>query len=73
MPWRWATCVEATGQINGDRSKVPREGADDLTPRAEEFDTQKACINVDHIDENSGAACGERRLARYLASNLQRN
>ena len=29
-----------------------REGAGDLTLRTGEFDTLKACINVDHIDEN---------------------
>ena len=34
-----------------DRSDVLREGADDLTLRLEEVDTQTACINVDHIDE----------------------
>ena len=39
------------GQMNGDRPEVPRKGADDLTPRVEEVDTQKACINVEHIDE----------------------
>ena len=31
--------------------RVLREGADDLT-RAEEVDTQRACVNVDHIDEH---------------------
>ena len=35
-------------KVNGDCSEVLREGADDLTLRAEEFDTLKACINVDH-------------------------
>ena len=34
-------------KMNGDSSRVLREGADDLTLRAEEFDTLKACINVD--------------------------
>ena len=42
-------------KISGDSSEVLREGADDLTLRAEEFDTQKACINVDHIDEKCWA------------------
>ena len=37
-----------------DHSEVLREGADDLTLRAEEVDTIKACINVDHIGENLG-------------------
>ena len=32
--------------------EVLREGADDLTLRAEELDTLKACINVDHNEEN---------------------
>ena len=40
--------------MNRDSSEVLREGADDLTLRAEEFDTLKACINVDHIDKNLG-------------------
>ena len=39
-------------KMNGDRSEAQREGEDDLTLRAEEFDTLKACINVDHIDKN---------------------
>ena len=38
-------------KINGDHSEVLGEGADDLTLRAEEVDTQRASINVDHIDE----------------------
>ena len=38
-------------KISGDSSEVLREGADDLTLRAEEINTQKACINVDHIYE----------------------
>ena len=29
-----------------------REGLGDLTLRAEEVDTLKACVNVDHIEEN---------------------
>ena len=41
-------------KMSGDHSEVVREGADDLTQRAEEVDTQNACINVDHIDENLG-------------------
>ena len=39
-------------KMSGYCSEVSREGADDLTLRAEEFDTLKACINVDHIDKN---------------------
>ena len=38
-------------KMNGHRSEVLREGADDLTVRAEEIATLKACINVDHIDK----------------------
>ena len=34
--------------MNGDCSEVLREEADDLTLRAEEFETLKACISVDH-------------------------
>ena len=29
-----------------------REGPEELTPRAEEVGSQKACINVDHIAED---------------------
>ena len=36
--------------MSGDSSEVLSEGADDLTLRAEEFDTLRACINVDHND-----------------------
>ena len=32
--------------------EVCREGAGGLTLRAEEIDTLKACINVDHINKN---------------------
>ena len=38
-------------KMNEYRSNFLREGADDLTLRAEEFATLKACINVDHIDQ----------------------
>ena len=31
-----------------------REEAGDLTLRAEEVDTQTACINIDHVDEHFG-------------------
>ena len=43
-----------TPKMNGDRSQVLREGAPNLTLRAEEFGTLKACINVDHIDQIFG-------------------
>ena len=33
------------------KTEVLRKGADDLTPRAEEVNTQTACINVDHLGE----------------------
>ena len=36
--------------MNGDSSEVLREGPDDLALRGEEFDTLKACINMDHMD-----------------------
>ena len=39
-------------KMRGDSSEVPREGTHGLTPRAEEFETLKACINVDHGDKN---------------------
>ena len=51
-------------KISKDHSEVLREGADDLTLRAEEVDTQKACINVDHIDEN----VGERRWCMQIGT-----
>ena len=41
-------------KIRVDSSEVLREGADDLTQRAEEVGTLKACINVNHIDEKVG-------------------
>ena len=41
-------------KISGDSSEVLREGGDDLTLRAEESDSQKACTNVDHIHEKIG-------------------
>ena len=47
-------------KMDGDSSGVLREGADDLTPRAEEFNTQM---------KNLGTAVGGRRLARLLPSN----
>ena len=56
----WATCAEAFGL---SRSKTEnkrislggsREGADDLTLKAEEVDTLNACINVDHIGKDWG-------------------
>ena len=37
-----------------DHSEVLREGADDLTLRAEEVETLKACINVGRIGEKFG-------------------
>ena len=40
-------CKVVRPKMNGDSSEVPREGANDLTLRAEEFDTPKACIIVD--------------------------
>ena len=40
-------------KMAGDCSEVLREGARDLTRRAEEFETLKACINVDQIYKKS--------------------
>ena len=55
----------------GDSSEVLREGADDLTLRAEEFDTLKARINVDHIDIFFGwTALRGCMLARFLLGNF---
>ena len=52
-------------KMSEDHSEVPREGADDLTLRA---DTQKACINVDHIGArrgtHAGSASRRRRASR---------
>ena len=42
-------------KMSEDSSEVLREGADDLTLGAAEFDALKACINVDHIDKKCGA------------------
>ena len=50
-------------KISGDSLEVLREGTDALTLRSEEFDTQTACINVDHIDENLGLPLDEDRHA----------
>ena len=36
---------------------VIREGAHELTLRAEEVGTLKACINVDHLEENCTGGC----------------
>ena len=52
-------------KFSEDHSEVSREGA-------EEVDTLKACINVDHMRKKLGTAAGGRRLARLLPSNLQK-
>ena len=39
-------------KIGADHSEILRKGADDLTLRAEEVKTLKACINIDHVEEN---------------------
>ena len=77
MQWRWATCVEASGpfkvvrpKMNGDRSEVLREWADDLTLRAEEFDTLKACINVDHIVKKIGGRPWWTQIGTHFAKQL---
>ena len=37
-------------KISEDHSEVLREEADNLTLRADEVDTSKACINADHME-----------------------
>ena len=60
-------------KMNGHRSEVLREGADDLTVRAEEFATLKACLNVDHIVKKMlDTAHGGRRLVRNFPSKLKK-
>ena len=58
VSWMWAIGKEGLRpfkvkepKVGEDHSEVLREGADDLTLRAEEVDTLKACINVDHIEK----------------------
>ena len=41
-------------RVSEDHSEALREGRDDLTLRAEEVDTLKACISVDLIGEKLG-------------------
>ena len=61
-------------KFSEDCSEVLREGADDLTPRAEEVDTLEACIGVDQIEEKQmETTAGGRRLPRFLPSSLRRN
>ena len=51
-----------------------REGADELTLRVEEVGTLKACINIDHIEDDSwGPPLGDADWHAFLPSNLQRN
>ena len=61
-------------KFSGNNPEVLREGADDFKLRAEELDTLRAFINVDHTEENKWeSAAGGSRFARFLPSNLQRN
>ena len=55
-------------------AEVIREGANDLTSRAEEVKTLKACINVDHIEENRwGPPLVDADWRAFCQANLQRN
>ena len=53
-------------------SEVLREGADDLTLRAEEFVTLKACINVDHIDKKFGDRPWWTQIGTFFAGQFTR-
>ena len=58
--WLWVTCVKASRPFKVQRAKFSedfpeaaiREGADELTLRAEEVGTLKDCINIDHIEDD---------------------
>ena len=59
VQWTWVTCAGAQGLFmsrsrNSEKitQRLFSEGADDLTLRAEEVKTLKACINIDHIEDN---------------------
>ena len=66
-------CVQKPN-FSGDYPEAAvREGADDLTLRAEEVKTLNACVNIDHIEENTWAPPLRCGLARFLLSKLQRN
>ena len=41
-------------KFSEDYPEVLREGADDVTLRAEELDTLKGCINVEQFEETDG-------------------
>ena len=54
-------------KVSENHSEILREGADDLTLRAQEVDTLEACISADPVEENFvRTAYGGRRLARLL-------
>ena len=57
-------------KFSEDSPEASREGADDLTLRAEEVNTLKACITEENRWEPPAGGCG---LARFLPSKLQRN
>ena len=57
-----------------DYADVIREGANGLTLRAEEVKTVKACIKVDHIEENRrGPPLVAADWYAFCQANLQRN
>ena len=45
-------CVKKPNFSEDDPEVAIREGADDMTPIAEELDTLKACINIDLIEDD---------------------
>ena len=48
-------CVQKPNCSGDYPETVIKEGADELTLRAEEVETLTACINIDHIEENRSA------------------
>ena len=65
-PWMLERYAEARELLKVRMSKAPergsdvtvRESPDELTLRAEEVDTSKAFINVDHIEPERWASLG---------------
>ena len=60
MRWTWVICVKAQGRLRS-KSRISvkiypeaaiRERADELTLRADEVGTQRATINIDHIEDD---------------------
>ena len=57
-------------KMSGDSLEVLREGTDALTLRAEDFDSLKACINMDHIGENFGSRPWWIQIAKQFTKEL---